>query len=173
MCKVNGFLMTINVSVLYNLSKVEGSGSMNVSFRLLQLEDIEEVIKLCNKVFEENTNVDDAKRIFNETKDDYNQIYIVGLVNEKIVGHMKITIIPTMYEDMGTYAILNHVCVDEEYRRHNIATKMLEYAEKICKEHGCINMELWSKNFRIPAHECYKKYGFKVIDAGFFSKEIN
>ena len=61
---------------------------------------------------------------------------------------------------MNTYAILNHVCVKPEFRRHNLGTKMLIECERICKDNGCSVIELWSNNFRQPAHECYKKYGF-------------
>lgn len=145
---------------------------MKTNFRIATFDDVEEIIDLCNECFNENTNIKYAKRIFYETKDDKNQIYLVGEMENKIVAHAKITIIPTMYEDMNTYAILNHVCVKGEYRRHNIATKMLDEISKICRENNCKCMELWSKNFRIPAHECYKKYGFKVIDAAFFAKDL-
>ena len=110
---------------------------------------------------------------FRIAKNDDNQIYIVGLLDDKIIAHAKITIIPTIYENMNTYAILNHVCVKPEYRRHDIATRMLVECEKISKQNGCVCMELWSNNFRKPAHECYKNYGFIINDAKFFSKEIN
>ena len=103
---------------------------------------------------------------------DENQIYVVGFIDGKLIAHMKVTVIPTMYEGMETYAILNHVCVKPEYRRHNIATHMLDYVKKIAKEKNCIALELWSKNFRVPAHACYKNYGFEVVDAKFFSKSI-
>lgn len=145
---------------------------MEVSFRIATIDDVLEIIKLCNECFMEDTSIEYAKKIFDETKDDPNQIYLVGIVNSKIVAHTKITIIPTMYEKMNTYSIINHVCVKPEYRRHNIATKMLDEVTKICKEKNCKTIELWSNNFRVPAHECYKKYGFIVNDAKFFSKEI-
>lgn len=145
---------------------------MNVEFRLAKLEDVEEIIKLCNEVFEEETDLDFAKNMFEKSELDENQIYLVGTMNNKIVAHAKITIIPTMYKDMNTYCILNHVCVKPEYRRHNIATKMIEECEKISKEHNCSSMKLWSNNYRGPAHACYKKYGFEVNDASFFSKNI-
>lgn len=145
---------------------------MEVKFRIAQEKDIEEIIQLCNEVFVETTSIEYALKVFKETKDDPNSIYLVGIANQKIVAHAKISIIRTMYERMNTYAILNHVCVKEEYRRHNIATKMLIEIEKICKERGCKTMELWSNNVRIAAHSCYKKYGFNLDDAGFFSKEV-
>ena len=145
---------------------------MNVEFRLAKLEDVESIIKLCNEVFEEDTDIEFAKKEFLRSESDNNQIYLVGLVDGKIVAHTKITVIPTMYKDMNTYAILNHVCVQPEYRRHNIATRMIEECEKISKKHNCTSLKLWSNNYRGPAHACYKKYGFEVNDASFFSKKI-
>lgn len=145
---------------------------MEVTFRRATIEDVEGIIELCNECFNEETSLEYANRVFEETKDDKNQIYLVGIVDGKIIAHTKITIIPTMYEKMNTYSILNHVCVKEEYRRHNIATLMLDEATKICKEMGCKAIELWSNNFRQAAHACYNKYGFIVNDAKFFSKDI-
>ncbi|MBO5150751.1 MAG: GNAT family N-acetyltransferase [Methanobrevibacter sp.] len=145
---------------------------MEILFRKATLDDVEEIVNLCNECFNENTSIDYATRVFKETMNDKNQIYLIGVADNKIVAHTKITVIPTIYEKMNTYSILNHVCVKPEYRRHNIATKMLIECEKISKENNCVVMELWSNNFRQPAHECYKSYGFVVNDAKFFSKEI-
>lgn len=145
---------------------------MNVDFRLATLEDVPEIIKLCNLVFEEDTDIEFAKKEFLKSEDDENQIYLIGIVDGKIVAHTKITVIPTMYKDMNTYSILNHVCVHPEYRRNNIATKMILECEKISKEHNCTSIKLWSNNYRGPAHACYKKYGFEINDASFFSKKI-
>lgn len=146
---------------------------MEVRFREATLKDVEAIITLCNECFNENTNIDYARQIFLQTVLDSNQIYVVGEVDGKMVAHAKITVIPTMYEKMNTYSILNHVCVKPEYRRHNIATKLLVECERISKEKDCVMMELWSNNFRKPAHACYKQYGFVKNDATFFSKEID
>lgn len=145
---------------------------MKVDFRIATEKDVEAIIDLCNECFFEKTSLEYAKRIFEETKDSPNDIYLIGEAEGKIIAHAKITIIKTIYEKMNIYAILNHVCVKPEYRRHNIATKMLKEIEKICKENNCKVMELWSQNVRVPAHACYKNYGFTLDDAGFFSKEI-
>ncbi len=146
---------------------------MNVKFRNANINDVEEIINLCNECFEENTNLDYATENFKKTIYDENQIYLIGTIDDKIVAHTKITIIPTIFENMKTYSILNHVCVKKEYRRHDIATKMLKECEKISKEKNCYYMELWAKNCRVPAHKCYTKYGFTSNDAKFFSKNIN
>ena len=145
---------------------------MEVKFKIATEKDLETIIKLCNECFEETTSIEFARKVYEETKDDKNQIYVVGEAEGKVIAHAKITVIPTIYEKMNTYSILNHVCVKPEYRRHNIGTLLLDECEKISKEHNCVAMELWSMNFRQPAHECYKKYGFVIDDAKFFSKKI-
>lgn len=145
---------------------------MEVTFKIAKEKDVEEIIKLCNECFMENTSLEYAKEMFRKTMDDPNSIYLIGVVENKIVSHAKITIIETIYEKMNTYAILNHVCVKRELRRHNIATKMLDEISKICRERGVKKLVLWSKNVRVAAHSCYKKYGFQIDESSFFEKEL-
>lgn len=145
---------------------------MEVVFRKATYDDVEGIISLCNNCFNETTDVEYAKKLFKENEKDVNQIYLIGVVGSEIIAHVKITIIPTIYEDMNTYAILNHVCVKPELRRGHIGTKMLDECFKIAKEHKCKCVELWSKNFRQAAHALYLKYGFEVMDAKFFTKDV-
>lgn len=145
---------------------------MNIEFKIATREDVAAIVDLCNECFDEKTSIEYANDVFLKTENDPNQIYLIGIVDNQVVAHSKITIIPTIYENMNTYSILNHVCVKPSFRRHNLATKMLEVCERISKEHGCVKMELWSMNFREAAHACYKSYGFQVDDAKFFSKII-
>ncbi len=145
---------------------------MNVKFKIATLEDVAGIIKLCNECFDENTSLEYAERIFKENEKDPNQIYLIGMIDNEIIAHTKINIIPTIYEGMNTYAILNHVCVKPNLRRGHIGTKLLDKSFEIAKEHNCVCVELWSKNFREAAHGLYHKYGFTVVDAKFFEKDI-
>lgn len=146
---------------------------MKVEFKIANETHVEEIINLCNECFGEETSVDKAKKIFDENKNDKNSIYLIGVVDDKIVAHTRIAIIPTIFKGMESFAILNHVCVSPEYRKHKIATKMLAEIERICKERECISLKLWSGNQREAAHACYKKYGFVPINATFFEKRID
>lgn len=145
---------------------------MNLSFSIATTDDLDGIIELCDLCFDEKTSLEYARKIWEETKENPNDIYVVGKQNDKIIAHAKITIIKTIYEPMNIYAILNHVCVHPESRRNNIATRMLDFISEICKENNCVAIELWSKNFRTAAHACYQKYGFIKDEAGFFSKSL-
>lgn len=146
---------------------------MELIFKGLEEKDIEKTIDLCNKCFDEKTDYEYAKKVYLETMHDSNNIYVNGFCDGIIVAHAKLTIIKTIYKPMATYGILNHICVDPEYRRHHIGTYLLDVMFKLAKDNNCNAIELWSKNFRTAAHACYKRYGFKLVEAGFFSKEVD
>lgn len=145
---------------------------MEVVFRPATYADVSDIIKLTNLCFDEDTPEAYARQVWEQTENDPNQIYLNGYLDGELVAHAKITIIPTIYEEMNTYAILNHVCVRPDMRRHHLGTKLLDAIFALCKERHVKKVELWSKNFRQPAHAMYKKYGFEVVDAKFFAKEV-
>lgn len=145
---------------------------MEVTFRPAVYTDIEDIIALTNECFNENTSLEYARQIWQETEQDKNTIYLNGYLGEQLVAHTRIAIIPTIYEDMNTFAILNHVCVKPDLRRHHLGTKLLDEVFRVCKERNVKVIELWSKNFRTAAHALYRKYGFEVVDAKFFSKNV-
>lgn len=145
---------------------------MKLIFKKASEKDIPGILKLCNATFDEDTKLDVALKRFKETENDSNQIYLIGVIDDEIIAFTKITIVPTIFDSMSKYAILNHVCVKESMRKHKIATNMLEVVQDICKIRGCDSLKLWSRNFRVAAHACYKKFGFIIDDAGFFYKEI-
>jgi len=145
---------------------------MEVIFKSMEEKDIPATIDLCNKCFEESTDYEYARKVYLETMNDSNNIYINGIYDGKVIAHAKLTIIKTIYKPMATYGILNHVCVDPDYRRHHIASYLLDVLFKVAKDNNCEVVELWSKNFRTAAHACYKNYGFELVEAGFFSKEV-
>lgn len=145
---------------------------MEVTFRPATRADLEDVITLTNECFDENTPLEYAEKVWNQTEDDPNTVYLNGYLGEQLVAHVRIAIIPTIYEEMNTFAILNHVCVKPDVRRQHLGTKLLDETFRICQEHGVKTVELWSKNFRVAAHALYHKYGFEVMDAKFFSKAL-
>lgn len=145
---------------------------MEVTFRIAKRGDLEDIIRLTNECFDEQTPLAYAEKIWKKFEHDPNQIYLNGYLDGELVAHTKITIIPTIYEDMNTYAILNHVCVKPDVRRHHLGTRLLDETFRICAKCHVKTVELWSKNFREAAHALYKKYGFEVVDAKFFSKDV-
>ena len=145
---------------------------MNIKFRIATIDDVKGIIELCNECFLEHTSLEYALDVFKKFEHDKNHIYIVGTCDGMIIAHTKITIVPTIFEGVKTYAILNRVCVKKEFRQHKVGMTLLKACEAVCKRHGCILMRLWSSNYRVPAHNLYKKYGFVAKDSQIFVKDI-
>lgn len=61
---------------------------MEVKFRKATFEDIPMLVDLCNKCFDENTDIDRARQLFLKTQDEDTQIYLVGEFNGEIVAHV-------------------------------------------------------------------------------------
>ena len=147
---------------------------MKIVFKLLDDERLSEAINLCNICFKENTSVEEAQKNFEAEKDDKHHMYIVGFTEDgKLVAHVRLQFIETIFSSMTSYAILNHVCVHPDYRRHRIGSKMLEYVSDICRDRGCKEIKLWSNNYRVASHALYKDFGFEKVDATFYNKELN
>lgn len=145
---------------------------MEATFRTATSADLQDIVDLINECFDEKNTLAFAEAAWTATADDPNQIYLNGYLDGELVAHLKLTIIPTVYDDMGTFAILNHVCVRPSARRHHIGTQLLDAAFEICRDRKVDKVALWSKNFREAAHAMYKKYGFEVVDAKFFEREV-
>lgn len=52
---------------------------------------------------------------------------------------------PQPIDEYGIQAYISHLWVDEEWRRHGLATTMLKQCEQLAKEYGCKETHLdWS-----------------------------
>lgn len=145
---------------------------MEATFRTATFDDLGDIIALTNQCFDEHGTLEYAEKIWQQTANDENQIYVNGYLNGELVAHLKLTIVPTIYEKMNTFAILNHVCVRPDMRRNHLGTKLLDAAFAICRERNVKDVKLWSCNFREAAHAMYKHYGFGVLDAKFFERKV-
>ena len=143
-----------------------------IKFRKANIDDVYNIVDLCNRCFNENTDRLKAKEIFEKTMNDKNNIYLIGEFDGKIISHTKITIVRTMFENIDSYALLNHVCVDPDYRRYNVATYMLDEIKRICINFKCNYIRLWSRIDREEAQSFYRKYGFTSDGLNFFSMEL-
>ena len=69
---------------------------MEVIFKSMEERDIEATLALCNKCFDEFNDYEYAKKVYIETMNDSNNIYINGVLDGKIIAHAKLTIIKTI-----------------------------------------------------------------------------
>lgn len=92
----------------------------------------------------------------NEDLRDSNSIYYTANVNEKIVGYIAAKL---LYDHIDILSVL----VDDEYKRHGIASSLLEKLFYHAKGMNISNIFLEVRVSNISAKKLYEKLGFKEI----------
>ena len=136
---------------------------MEVNFVRYEDKYKDGVVNLINNSFD-NYNITDIS-------EDNNVIGLVGLINNKVVGYLNITICTNVIRK-NKYSIINYVCVDSDYRGNHIGLNMMEEAIKISKEEGCSLVKLTSREKRIEANKLYQKMGFGLKETNVYEKVI-
>lgn len=113
-------------------------------------EDVEYIYELGNFLHKDYRKLNDLNKMLNEN---YFKIF-VALEDNKIVGFLSIT---ELYETVD----INDLYVCEEYRRHHLASQLINYMiSDISDSVLLITLEVSCENS--AAIELYKKFGFEV-----------
>ncbi len=119
--------------------------------RKLQEKDIEEINRLGNLLspnFSKTTHLEELK------EDKYTKVLIYE-EDEIIKGFL-------IYTELEETVDILDIIVKEEYRRHNIASCLIDSMMSDIKESvKLITLEVRKEN--IPAIELYKKFGFEIV----------
>ena len=136
----------------------------NLVIRKYVNDDFDGVINLLKNHFNISDNI-------YSIDDSVNNFGIVALVDEKVVGYIRIDKLNNPFKN-SNYYLLNYVCVDSNYQNMNIATKMLEFIFNIAKDDNISYIELTSKSSREAANHLYLKMGFVIRNTNVFRKEM-
>ena len=136
---------------------------MEVKFVRYEDQYKDDVIKLINKSFE-NHNITNIL-------DTFNVVGLVGLFAGHAISYLNITFCVDVIKN-NKYAIINHVCVDEEYRGNNIGKDMMIEAINICKSNNCNVIKLTSNSNRVAANKLYQSLGFGIRETNVYEKVI-
>ena len=131
--------------------------------RLMKTEEIEEVKKLMFKTF--------PRKVIAEYQNSKSSFTIVALNKEKIVGAMTIFLHDDVLGGEKSYFIGN-LCVDMEYRRLGVATKMLDYLEDVAREENVVYIYTLVPIKYDEANKLYEKMNYDIKNINCFRKEI-
>ena len=136
---------------------------MEVNFVKYENKYKEKVINLIHKSFSSH-NITDIL-------EDDRVLGIVGLIDDEVVSYLNITFCTDIIKNTK-YSIINHVCVDIDYRGNDIGKKMMEEAISLCKENGCSMIQLTSKPSKVVANKMYQSMGFGLKETNVYEKVI-
>ena len=142
-----------------------------ILIRKANLEDLNAIQKLNNNLFElEFNNFDDTLKVgwpFEKEGKEYfenllnSEIVFVAEVEEKIVGYLAGSICEEVSYITETFAELDNMCIDDEYRRFGIGTLLMDEFKKYCKEKNMQNIKVTASAKNSRAIQFYMKNGFE------------
>lgn len=142
-----------------------------VYIRKATINDLNSVQELNNSLFDlEFNNFDDTLKLgwpFEKEGKEYfeymikNEIVFVAEVEEKIVGYLAGSICERISYITETFAELDNMCINEQYRRFGIGTLLINEFKKYCKEKNIQNMKVTASAKNSRAIQFYIKNGFE------------
>jgi len=115
-------------------------------------KDFDEIYKLGNKISKNFSKTNNLSEIYN---DKYTKI-LVYEKNKKVVGFL-------MYIELVDNIDILDIIVDEENRKQNIASCLMDYMiSELSETVKIITLEVRKSN--TPAINLYEKFGFEVIN---------
>ena len=139
---------------------------MDIKIEELKSEDLEQYKKLIDDCFGESNDIEYYRT--NYTKNE-NYAILVAKSNNIIVGSI------TLYKiDLFTFSFqpaieVFNVAVLKEYRRNNIAKKLLEYTIKYAKDNNYKSIYLTCLSDAYEAHKLYEGAGLKKMPSNKYS----
>ena len=143
----------------------------NILIRKANLNDLNLVQKLNNSLFElEFNNFDDTLKVgwsFEKEGKEYFQnmlnteIVFIAEVQEKIVGYLAGSICKQTSYITESFAELDNMNIDDEYRRLGIGTLLIDEFKKYCKGKNVQNIKVTASAKNNRAIQFYMKNGFE------------
>ena len=142
-----------------------------INIRRANINDLNAVQELNNSLFElEFNNFDNTLKLgwpFEKDGKEYfedmikNEIVFVAEVEEKIVGYLAGSICEPISYITESFAELDNMCIDDEYRRFGIGTLLINEFKKYSKEKNIQNIKVTASAKNSRAIQFYMKNGFE------------
>lgn len=110
--------------------------------------------------------------LWNGIVDDKNHHIIVAEEDGKIVSSCVCVIIPNLTHNQQSYAFIENVITDKDYRKRGLATKCLNYAKDIALKENCYKLMLLTGSKEESTLNFYRKAGYNSEDKTAFIQWI-
>lgn len=144
---------------------------MKVDIRKANMNDLINIQNLNNSLFDlEYNNYDSTLKLgwpFEKDGEEYfidrikNNLVFVAEIDEKIVGYLAGSVLEEISYTIETFAELDNMCIDTNYRGYGIGSKLIDEFKKYCKNLGIENIKVTAYAQNKQAINFYMKNGFQ------------
>lgn len=144
---------------------------MKINIRKANLNDLIYIQNLNNLLFDlEYNNYDSTLKLgwpFEKDGEEYfidkikNNLIFVAEINGKIVGYLACSILEEISYSIETFAELENMYIDTNYRGYGIGSKLIDEFKNYCKNIGIENIKVTAYSENKQAINFYMKNGFQ------------
>lgn len=127
-------------------------------------------MQLHNNLMPKKT--DDIMKLWTKILQDKDYHIIVAQENKKIVSSCVCVIIHNLTHNQQSYALIENVVTDEQYRKRGLATQCLNYAKQIALKSNCYKLMLLTSSKMESTLNFYRKAGYNSEDKTAFIQWI-
>ncbi|MCC8958112.1 GNAT family N-acetyltransferase [Bradyrhizobium sp. Pear77] len=146
----------------------------SVAFRQAQPADLPAIIALlANDVLgqqrEDASSPPNPRYVdaFDAILADRNQLLVVAILNDEVVGTLQLSFIPGMARLGAWRGQIEAIRIAETHRSSGVGQQMFEWAIDQCKARGCDLVQLTTDKARPDAHRFYERLGFVGSHLGY------
>lgn len=145
-----------------------------VIFRRAREDDVPAIIGLLKDDVLGRTREDASEpgadsylKAFAAIDSDPNQLLLVAVDEDEIVGTLQLSFIPGLSRRGAWRGLIEAVRIASTRRGYGIGKKMIEWAISECGRRGCRHVQLTSDKSRADAHRFYEGLGFTPSHVGY------
>ncbi len=127
-------------------------------------------MQLHNNPMPEKTT--EIMELWNKIVEDKNHHIIVAEEDGKIVSSCVCVIIPNLTHNQQSYAFIENVVTDKNYRKKGLATQCLNYAKDIALKENCYKLMLLTSSKEESTLNFYRRAGYNSEDKTAFIQWI-
>jgi len=129
-------------------------------------EDLYELLNLYLFLHEKDIpkDTEHLEITWNKIIEDVNHHIIVNEINGKILSSCVCVVIPNLTRNMRSYAFIENVVTNEEYRGKGYATECLNYAKEVAINNNCYKIMLLTGTKNESTLDFYKNAGYNSED---------
>ncbi len=135
---------------------------MDIEFRDIKRQDIEELVKLCSGIGGYNLRYENmSERVRDVMKSENGTVIVAVDPSNSVAGWIQLEVCASILTDKCCN--ISGLFVDPRYRGRKIGKMLIDKAREWGLERECTSLNILSDQKRIDAHNFYKHIGFKQI----------
>jgi N-acetylglutamate synthase-like GNAT family acetyltransferase len=144
-----------------------------ITVRDATIADAPQIARLLDQLGYPSTPREVTERLDYWSADPYGRVLLAIQSPDDVVGCLSLHAVPYL-EKTGRWARIESLVVNEHVRRAGVGTVLVQSAEAVARQWGCLAVEVTSNRNRHDAHSFYQRLGYidRCQDSGRFLKHL-